>query len=260
MQRRAFLGSACAAGAAALGAAATRVPAAEVANKPYLELRLYRMADAAHRARFEAFLAKAAIGAWNAAGVKPVGVFVDLEGQSPDLRVLLAYDSPGQIVAVRRQAWKAMLSDEAVADIVRAEKQDPAYERIESSLMLAFDGAAKVEVPAKTPGRIFQLRTYESHSQAKAFRKVEMFNTGGELAIFRACGMQPVFFGETLVGGALPNLTYMLTFPDMAAKEAGWKKFSQHPDWKKLSKDPRYKDTVSHITNLMLKPADCSQI
>ena len=260
MQRRAFLGSTFAAGAAAVGAAADRAPAAETGDKQYLELRLYTMADMAHRERFEVFLAKAAIPAWNAAGVKTVGVFVDLEGKSADLRVLLPYASAGEVVAVRRKAWKAILADEAVRDVVQAEKKDPAYQRIESAFMLAFDGVPKVEVPEKTDGRIFQLRIYESHSQAKAFKKIEMFNKGGELAIFREVGMNPVFFGETLVGGKLPNLTYMLTFPDMAAKEAGWKKFGSHPDWKTLSKAPEYKDTVSNITNIMLKPAACSQI
>jgi len=260
MQRRAFLGSACAAGAAAVGAAAGRASAAETGDKQYLELRHYTMADMAHRERLEAFLAKAAIPAWNAAGVKTVGVFVDLEGKNPDLRVLLPYASADDVVAVRRKAWKAILANDAVRDVVHAEKKAPAYERIESAFMLAFDGVPQVQVPEKTDGRLFQLRTYESHSQAKAFKKIKMFNEGGELAIFRKCRMTPVFFGETLVGGKLPNLTYMLTFPDMAAKDAGWKKFIGHPQWKTLSKDPEYKDTVSHITNIMLAPAACSQI
>ncbi len=259
MQRRAFLGSACAAGAAA-AAAAGRAPAAETGDKQYLELRHYQVADMAHRKRLETFLAGAAIPAWNAAGVAPVGVFVDLEGKSPDLRVLLPYASAGDVVPVRRKAWEAILANDAVRDVVHAEKKDPAYERIESAFMLAFDGVPKVHVPEKAPGRLFQLRIYESHSQAKAFKKIKMFNEGGELAIFRKCAMTPVFFGETLIGSNLPNLTYMLTFPDMAAKDANWKKFIGHPEWKKLSKDPEYKDTVSNITNVMLKPAGCSQI
>jgi len=260
MQRRAFLGNACAAGAAAVGAMAGGARAAEIANKQYLDLRLVRLPDAAHRERFEAFLAKAAIPAWNRAGVSRVGVFADLEGKNEDLRILLPYASAADVVAVRRKAWPEILARADVADVVRAEKKAPAYTRIESSLMLAFDGVPKIEVPEKTPGRIFQLRTYESHSQAKALKKVEMFNEGGELAIFREVGMNPVFFGETLIGPLLPNLTYMLTFKTMDDKNAAWKKFLAHPNWKKLSKDPAYKDTVSTITNLMLKAASCSQI
>ncbi len=33
-----------------------------------------------------------------------------------------------------------------------------------------------------------------------------------------------------------------------------------HPDWKKLRADPKYKNTVSAITNIMLRPAACSQV
>jgi len=260
MQRRTFLGSACGAGAAAVGAMAGGARAADVAGKQYLELRLVRLPDAAHRERFEAFLAKDAIPAWNRAGVPCVGVFADLEGKSDDLRLLLPYASAADVVAVRRKAWAEILKSPNVPEVVRAEKKDPAYARLSSSFMLAFDGVPKVEVPEQTPGRIFQLRTYESHSQFKAFKKVDMFNEGGELAIFREVGMAPVFFGETLVGSDLPNLTYMLTFKAMDAKNAAWKKFLAHPDWKKLSKDPQYKDTVSRITNIMLRPAACSQI
>ncbi|HUT13749.1 MAG TPA: NIPSNAP family protein, partial [Thermoguttaceae bacterium] len=73
-------------------------------------------------------------------------------------------------------------------------------------------------------------------------------------------GMPPVFFGQTLIGAKMPNLTYMLGFDDIAAKEKGWATFMADPRWNKLKNDPAYKDTVSAITNIMLRPADCSQI
>jgi len=38
------------------------------------------------------------------------------------------------------------------------------------------------------------------------------------IAIFRRAGLQPVFFGETLIGAKMPNLTYMLVFENMAAR------------------------------------------
>ena len=37
----------------------------------------------------------------------------------------------------------------------------------------------------------------------------------------------------------MPNLTYMLSFPDMSSLEADWEKFSADPDWKKLSADSK---------------------
>jgi len=260
MQRRTFLESTCLAGAAALGSVAGAVHGGEAGGKQYLELRQYHMTDAEARGRFEGFLAKAAIPAWNEAGIRQVGVFAYLDDSSPDLFVLLPYDSCRQIVEVRRSAWAKILDNPEAADVVGAPKTKPAYGRIESRLMLAFDRVPRVQAPEKTDGRIFQLRTYESHSQAKAFKKIEMFNEGGEIDIFYASGMTPVFFGETLIGPNLPNLTYMLTFPDADAQKAAWKKFLASPQWKALSKAPEYADTVSDIANIVLRPAACSQI
>ena len=107
---------------------------------------------------------------------------------------------------------------------------------------------------------MFRLRIYEAHSIERGQKKVEMFNEGGEIEIFRDCGMNPVFFGETLVGPKIPNLTYMLGFDSMEALTAGWGNFMVHPDWQTLRKDESYKDTVSNITNLVLRPAAGSQI
>ena len=67
--------------------------------------------------------------------------------------------------------------------------------------------------------RIFQLRTYESPSNGEHVRKVEMFHSG-EFEIFLRAGFHPVFFGDTLIGGRMPNLTYMLSFADQAELEA----------------------------------------
>ena len=58
----------------------------------------------------------------------------------------------------------------------------------------------------------------------------------------------------------MPNLTYMLAFDDLADRDAKWDVFRVDPAWKKLSGDPAYKDTVSNITDIILRPAPYSQI
>ena len=88
-----------------------------------------------------------------------------------------------------------------------------------------------------------------------------MFHSG-EFEIFKAAGFNPVFFGDTIVGPRMPNLTYMLSVPDVAAMDAHWNAFRDNADWKKLSADPRYafEPIVSNITNLILSPISSSQI
>jgi len=128
--------------------------------------------------------------------------------------------------------------------------------------MLAFKGMPQVETPAKGPDRVFQLRIYESPSLKTGQKKIEMFNDGGELKIFREVGLTPVFFGEVLFGGKMPNLTYMLGFDNADAMKAGWKKFGAHPEWQKLRAMPEYADAriIRGITNIVCKPAEYSQI
>jgi hypothetical protein len=87
-----------------------------------------------------------------------------------------------------------------------------------------------------------------------------MFNTGGEINLFRRTGINPVFFGESIAGSAMPNLTYMVGFDDAEAQKKAWDTFGKHPDWEKMKADPYYADTVSNITNLVLRPSASSQI
>src|SRR5271165_406377 len=113
----------------------------------------------------------------------------------------------------------------------------------------------------KRPPRIFELRTYESHTQVTLAKKIAMFNNG-EIAIFQHVGMRPIFFGETLIGTRQPNLTYMLSFDDLAAREKLWHNFVTDPDWKKLSSQPGLSDAqiVSNISNVILRPLSFSMI
>jgi hypothetical protein len=117
--------------------------------------------------------------------------------------------------------------------------------------------------PAATENkpRIFELRTYESHSKKANKKKIEMFSNS-EIAIFRRTGLQPVFFGETLVGAKLPNLTYLLVFENLAAHDKNWGTFASDPEWKKLSSTPGYTDPeiVTNISNIFLRPTSYSQI
>ena len=139
---------------------------------------------------------------------------------------------------------------------------DPAFVRVESTLLRAFDAMPSLE-PSSSAGtstpHIFELRTYESHSDRAALNKLKMFNAG-EVPIFRRAGLTPVFFGETVIGEKMPSLTYMLTFSNMAARDAAWSRFGQDPEWKTLSADPQYRDNVSAISDIILQPTSYSQI
>jgi hypothetical protein len=268
MKRREFLTTTAAAGLT-LTAGSVAHAAAASSSKELLELRLYKFSSPAKQQAFDSFLGRVAIPAVNRAGIRPVGVFkllkadnadLKLEADSTDLYILLPHKSMDSVVNLIDRLTEDSSFINNAGELVEAPKSDPAYTRFESSLFLGFDNAPKVEVPTKAASRLMQLRIYESHNDERALKKIEMFNTGGEIAIFRRCGLPIVFFGQALVGSKLPNLTYMLSFEDEAAMKKGWANFGQDPDWKTLRDDPQYRDTVSTITNLVLRPASSSQI
>ena len=105
------------------------------------------------------------------------------------------------------------------------------------------------------------MRTYESQTFGTLAKKVGMFN-GGEMQIFQRLGMQPVFFGETIVGSQQPNLKYMLSYEDLAARDRLWQAFGSDPEWNQLKNRPGLSDPeiVANISNVILRSLPFSLI
>lgn len=268
MKRRGFLVSSLAASALA-GTAnsleANRAEAPAPAGREYYELRKYLLRRGPQQQRIDEYFREANIPAMNRLGIKPVGVFTSIIGpSSPTLYVLAPHPSAESAVTIHDRLRADSEYLQAGSVFINATPTEPSYVRVENFLFAAFAGMPKLEVPpgvAEGKPRIFELRTYESHSMKAHRTKVEMFNSA-EITIFRRTGLRPVFFGETMVGSGMPSLTYMLTFADMEERTHCWAAFVADPEWKKLSSTPGYTDPeiVSNITNIILAPTPYSQI
>lgn len=259
MNRREFITAGSLIGIAGMSPLATTAMGDE-SKQEYLEFRKYRLHVGSKKDLLGNFLRDIGIPAMNRIGIGPVGVFSAVYGPNdPTLYVLLVHKSLDTVINSASLLMEDKEYQKAGADFINASLSEPTFVRMESSLLKAFKNMSKLEVPEKKR-RIFELRTYESHSIKAAKKKIDMFNEGGEIAIFKKTGLRPVFFGETLIGPLMPNLTYMLVFEDMADRDAKWKVFGGDPDWKKLRSNPIYKDTVSNITDIILRPAPYSQI
>jgi hypothetical protein len=271
MKRRQFLTRSLAATAATAAAAtATRVRSARAASDPasqeFYELRTYRIPSPEMNKLVSRYLEDALLPALERQGLDRIGVFTTLpqDDQQPDhdLRVLIPYPTLDVFLDQRPALAADSAYQRAAADYLAQPLKNPAYQRIISQLMRAFAGMPTLELPAQSrsnTARIFELRTYESHNEDAAARKIEMFNTG-EIQLMRDVRMAPVFFGEMLVGHNLPNLTYMLSASDMDAHKSHWKTFIDHPEWQRMKAIQKYKGTVSKIHNWFLKPTEYSGI
>lgn len=264
MERRQFLAASIATSAAALaGNAAAQAPAAD--TREFYQVRRYNLTSGPQLKLTENYLGGAFIPALSRMGMGPVGAFrLDIGQDTPEYFVIIPGPSIGALAELDLHLGKDEDFLKAGSPFWNATATAPAFQRVEISLLAAFEGWPKLIPPASSASkgkRIFQLRTYESPSNGDHLRKVEMFHSG-EFEIFLKSGFHPVLFGDALFGSRLPNLTYMLAFENTAELEAKWDLFRSDPDWKKLSASPRFAfdQIVTNISNLMLSPLACSQI
>lgn len=263
MKRRHFLTtSMTAAGVAGLTQFTPSAHAQQPANNGsqlYVSLRRYIIKSEENKKFMADYLKNAALPALNRAGVKPVGVFYEMpDSGDHSIHALVSFGSLNEFAAIGTTLASDQSFMDAARDYLNTEKSNPAYERIESMLFKTFAGYPQIKTP-RQGDRLFELRTYESHNELKAYLKVEMFNEA-ELEIFRKVNLDGVFYGQALVAPNLPQLTYMLAYQDKAEREKNWNAFLNHPDWEVLKNNERYKDTVSKITAKFLVPAPYSQI
>ena len=278
--RRNFLKTTLAASASAAFASRLSAGAAPAApGRDYYELRCYRLQAGtrlktdADPALLDGYLEHTLLPALGRNGIRNVGVFTELDVKK---ETATAAPKPGSPVWVLiphatldsfMHVSAALNADPAVqqagAAYLQAPKASPAFERIDSWLLLAFQGMPRLELPPfsrdRTPTRVFELRDYESHGELKALSKMAMFDDG-ETALMKDLGMSPFFFGQALAGPDLPHLRYMTGGPDLATHLANWKKFGADPRWMAMRGLPRYADNTSKNTARFLTPKPCSQI
>ncbi len=264
MKRREFLKASALAGTATLPLVSGRESLAQQAKQEYYELRIYEMPTGNRKNVLNDYLSKAALPAWNRLGIRPVGVFNVVSGSNAlNLYVLIPYPDLETLQSTPAKLAADAEYQKAAAEYLGTSIDNPAYTRYETWLLRAFKNVPRLRVPAETlekKPRIFELRIYESHSERMALKKIEMFNEGGEIALFDRVGLRSVFFGQMLMGPRQPNLVYMTVHQDMAAREKVWEVFRNDDGWKKLSGDPAFANTVSATTVIFLRPAAYSQI
>jgi hypothetical protein len=260
MRRRTLL-----AGSAGLPVVAAMQPAAESAAPAIVELRYFRLRNTMdnQRGRLSEHLGKALLPAMRKAGAGPVGLFQSTIAPGAPFLLLVAQHAS---LAAFEQCWQRTGADgelKAATEALNKQVQLP-YQRMEVHLLRGFRRFPSIEVPPAGEGRaarVFELRTYESNTPQSLAKKIAMFEDG-EIDLFRKFGLLPVFFGEMIAGPQMPNLTYMVAFDSLAAREANWRAFATSPEWRKMAATPGLSDgeVVSNISNMILSPVDGSMI
>ncbi len=230
-----------------------------------VELRYFQLRNTTdnQKGKLTEFLGKAVVQGMQKAGTGPVGVFASTIASNAPFLLLVAEHAS---ISAFEQCWQKLNADREVGMAAGELMQSVAlpFQRMEVQLLRGFKGfpgIEKLEGDASRAARIFELRTYESNTPASLAKKIGMFESG-EIELFRKHNLLPVFFGEMIAGPKMPNLTYMVAFDNLAAREANWRSFATSAEWKKMAATPGLSDgeVVSNISNMILTPVAGSMI
>jgi len=229
------------------------------AQKEFYEIRVYKLKSAEQEMLTDNYLRDAWMPIMHRMGIKNIGVFKPITNDTAVFKqivVIVPYIS----LDVWHKTKSNILADEKFMDEAKpfldADTAHLPFVRVESTILEAFPDQPKL-IPTglkSTPGALYELRSYESPTRALHMIKVDMFNEGGEVALFKRLDFQAVFYADVLSGNKMPNLVYMVVFKDAAARDEHWKAFGASPEWKKISTDPKYRNNISvnHIDSYLM--------
>jgi hypothetical protein len=237
---------------------------ASAASRDFYQIQVFRLSGKAQEARVDDFLKNAFLPALHKAGISNVGVFKPIESDTTSgkrVYLWIPFRSLDQFLNIQEQLDHDPEYQQKGIDFLGASWNNVPFLRKESILLRAFPDAPNYFIPEfKTDRRqrVYELRSYEGPTENLFRQKVNMFNQGGEINLFKKLDFNAVFYAEVISGCSMPNLMYLTTFADMPTHDARWAAFGSHPEWKALSARPEYEHTVSRAVLLLLYPTDYS--
>jgi hypothetical protein len=245
-------------------ASTVNIRAAVPESQMYYEIKIYRIDGAAQEKAMDTFLKDAFIPAVHRAGISTVGVFKPVESDTAFgkfVYVFIPYNTIKEYTDLLSKLDADAKYQKDGNAFLNAPYNDPPFVRYESILAKAFSFMPRFKTyKYSTPPseRIYEFRSYESATEAKALKKIEMFNEGGEIKIFENVGSNAVFYAQVLMGSQRPRLIYMTTYADMKSHDEKWVAFRAHPEWKRISSLEEYKNTTSKTKPYLLHPTSYS--
>lgn len=230
-------------------------------EREYYQLKVYHFETQSQALVIEDYLKDAYLPALKRHKIGPTGVFKPIADTINKLFVLVPFSSIRQLDEIERDLLKDAQYKKDGAAYLEAPAKNPPYSRIEVIFLSAFKEMPKMEPSPLTSARkkrVYELRSYHAPTEAYLQNKIEMFNEGGEIQLFKNLGFNAVFYGEVLAGPHMPNLMYLTTFKDQKDRDQHWKNFGNSPVWHKMSSLEKYKDNVSHIDIHFLYPTEYS--
>ncbi len=153
----------------------------------------------------------------------------------PQVAMIVGFESFEQLNSVSN----SLFADRSFARAFdQWEAGEPPFVSSSAALLAAAPYSPEVVAPEKPPAspRIFELRTYHSPTSRQWKALHERF-AGPEIKIFHRVGVHPLFYSSTMFGENRPNLTYLIPFDSLAARERAWNAFGADEEWIRVRKE-----------------------
>jgi hypothetical protein len=238
----------------------------QATKRSFYEIKIYSISSSDQEAVIDNYLQNAYLPAMHRQGIKSIGVFKPrstTEDAGKKVYVFTPIKSQSQILSIESKLMRDALYQTAGSTYINASFDKKPFDRFEIIILQAFTEMPQMDLPnlsGPKSERIYELRSYEGPTEKYYRKKVDMFNIGGEVSLFKNLNFNAVFYGEVITGSHMPNLMYMTTFENQADRDEHWKAFVDSPVWNKLKVDPQYANTVSKNTQYFLYPTEYSDI
>lgn len=200
-------------------------------------LENYYLKNGTQMGRIQDYLSKAALPALGKVHTGPRIVLEALVAtHMPQVAVIMGFQSIEELWNVRAK----ITGDEELmkaCDAWETHSEQP-YEHFSTTLLEATDYCPEIENDKEPRGtsRVFELRVYHSPTWRQLRALHERF-AGPEIKIFHRVGVNPILYTSTAIGQSMPNLTYLIPFEDLAAREKAWNAFAADPEWVRVRKE-----------------------
>lgn len=113
---------------------------------------------------------------------------------------------------------------------------EPAFDALNIAVLEAAAYSPEISAAKHATPRYFELRTYHSPTLTQLDALHRRF-ARTEMGVFHRSGIFPLFSTSTLIGPNAPNLTYLIPFDSLAAREKAWAAFAADPEWIKARQE-----------------------
>jgi hypothetical protein len=200
-------------------------------------LEQYYFKNGTQPGRFDEYITKGALPALGKIHTGPKIFLTALAAaHMPQTAVIMGFQSVEELWDVREK----ITADAEAAKALESWENHPEqpYESFSTSLLEATPYCPELarDPESRKAPRIFELRTYHSPTWRQLKALHERF-AGPEIKIFHRVGVNPILYTSTILGPNMPNLTYVIPFENLAAREKAWDAFGADPEWIKVRKE-----------------------